>query len=211
MSWRALLTKDLRRELRSKESLQAGLLLVGLFFVLYLFLGATMTDRVATIALWTPLLYATVAMTGRGLASEADRGTLEWVRAAAPAGAIGLSRVLVDLLLSLLLAAATLLVIAAFAVPITAQLALVVLLGALGLSLAGGLAGALAVQVRAREVVAPLLLLPAAAPLLQAGVHATLDALGGTWDATPVLLMAGYDLIIAGVAWLLWPLLLEAD
>jgi hypothetical protein len=47
-----------------------------------------------------------------------------------------------------------------------------------------------------------------------AGIDATSTALaGGTGSSlsTPLLLMAGYDLLAAGVAWFLWPVVLEAD
>jgi len=213
MSLQALLWKDARRELRSKESLQTGLVLVGLFAVVYLFSGTSLEGRLAALALWIPLVFATAALTGRGLAAEADRGTLEWLRSLPVSPALhGVSRTLVDLVLAAGLTAATLLVLRyGFAVPVGAPLLLVAALGVWGLTVVGALTAGLAAQARSRELLLPILLVPAAAPLLQSGMAATLDALTGSIDRTPLLLMAGYDLVATGIAWLLWPFVLEAD
>ncbi len=214
MSLTAILWKDARREIRSKESLQAGLVLVGLFFILYLFaLSDLQDDRLATIAMWTPILYGTAALAGRGLASEVDRGTLALVQTAPVAAAMhGWSRTLINLVLTGVLAAFSLLLGAAgFLLPLSPGIWLTAGLGVIGLAIIGTLAGALASQARAREVLMPILLIPIAAPLLQSGVAATLDILGGGDGRAGLLLMAGYDIIAFGAAWFLWPFALEAD
>lgn len=213
MSLAALLAKDLRRELRSKESLQAGVVLVGLFFLLFLFTGGAFEGRLAAVALWSPLLYGAAALTGRGLASEQDRGTLDWLVSLPVARAAhGWSRTIVALLLLALLGALTLtLAVAGFGVPFSLELVLVLALAVIGLALVGSLSGGLAAQAKARDILAPILLIPVAAPLVQAGVAATLEAVSGTADATALLLMAGYDLVAFGACWLLWPFVLEAD
>ncbi len=209
-----MLWKDVRRELRGKESLQAGAVLVGLLFLLYLFaLTDLQTPRLAAIAIWTPILYGTAALSGRGMATEVQRGTLDLLRSApVPTAWHGWSRTLVNLVLTAILAAFTLLLGAVgFLLPLSPALWLVVALAAIGLSVAGSLAGALAAQARASEVLMPILLVPVAAPLVQAGVVATFAALAGEIDRPAVLLMAGYDIIIFGVAWLLWPFALDTD
>lgn len=214
----ALLWKDARRELRGKESIAAGLVLVLLFYVLDLFAFPTLAGqpRTAAAVLWTPLLYAAGALAGRAWAAEADRGTLELLRSApVPLLAHGLSRWLVNLAATLVLSALTLAVGAAlFAIPLTLALLAPIALGAVGLSLLASLAAALAAQARGRDVLLPILLVPLAAPLLQAGLAATMSALvGGTLaDArAPLLVMAGYDLIAFALALLLWPILLEGE
>lgn len=214
MSFAAVWWKDVRRELRSKESLQAGLVLVGLFFVLYLFAIADLADaRLAAVAVWTPILYATAALAARGMATEADRGTLALLQTAPVAAAVhGWSRTLVNLLLTLVLAAlAIVLGGIGFGMAMPPALWLVAALAAVGLAGVGTLVGALAAQARAREVLMPILLIPVAAPLVQAGVAATLDALSGSPERAPLLLMAGYDIIMLGAVTLLWPFALEAD
>ncbi len=214
MSLAAILWKDARREIRSKESLQAGLVLVGLFFVLYLFaLTDLQSPALGAVAMWTPILYGTAALAGRGLASEVDRGTLTLVQTAPVAAALhGWSRTLINLVLTGVLAAFSLLLGAAgFLLPLSPGIWLTALLGVIGLATVGTLAGALASQARAREVLMPILLIPIAAPLLQSGVAATLDIFSGGNGQAGLLLMAGYDLIAFGAAWFLWPFALESD
>lgn len=216
MSFLALVGKDLRREARGKESLLAGLLLVALAFLAALFADPARDDGTRAALLWTPLLFATVALLGRGFASEFDRGTIALLRAApVPLAWHGWSRTVVHLLVAALVAAATLACAAAlFAFDATARLAATLGLATLGLAVVGTLASAISAQARTREVLLPVLLVPVAAPLLQAGVRATVDALAGaSWGElqVPLLLMVGYDVAAAGVAWLLWPLVLEGD
>jgi ABC-type transport system involved in cytochrome c biogenesis permease component len=218
MSFSALLWKDARREWRSKEALQAGFVLVALFFVLDLFVFPTLVGqiRTATAILWTPLLYATAALVARGFASEADRGTIRLLQAApVPLAWHGWSRTLLHALLILGLAAGTLgLGAALFAIPVTLALLVPIALASIGLAIVGTLASALAAQARSRETLLPILLIPVAAPLLQAGVAATMSALAGASLAeqqVPLSLLAGYDLVALGVAWLLWPFVLEGE
>ena len=211
----ALLGKDLRREGRSRQALQAGAVLVALFLVLDLFAFPTLAGqaRAAAAALWAPSLYATAALCGRGLAAEADRGTLDLLRAApVPLGLHGLSRTLVDGGIALLLALGTALVAGPLlAIPLTPALLGVLALGAAGLAVLGSLAAGIAAQARSRETLLPILLVPAAAPLLHAGIEATARILAGEAARVPVLLMSGYLLLAAGAAFLLWPIVLEGD
>lgn len=216
MSLLALLHKDLRRELRARDGLLAGLVLVGLSFLVVLFAAPVHGPRTTAALLWGPLLFATVALLGRGFASEMDRGTITLLRAApVPLAWHGWSRTLVHALVAGLVAAASLALAAGlFSFTPTPPLVLTLGLAVVGLAVVGTLASALAAQARLREVLLPVLLIPVAAPLLQAGVQATVDALNGANLPdlqTPFLLMAGYDVAAIGVAWLLWPVVLEGD
>ncbi len=215
---RILLWKDARREWRSKEALQAGLALVALFFLLDLYAFPTLEGqpRATAVILWTPLLYATVALVARGFATEADRGTLDLLRTTpAPLAEHGWARTLLHFGLALLVAAVTLLLaVLLFAVDSSAALVLTMFLGCLGFAIVGTLASAISSQARSRELLLPILAVPVLAPLLQAGIHATLQALTGASVvelSAPLLLMLGYDLIAFGAAWFLWPIVLEAE
>lgn len=218
MSLRHLLWKDLRREVRSKEALQAGLVLVALFFVLDLFIYPDLSSdpRGTAVVLWTPILYASAAALGRGMASEADRGTLELLRSApVPLLYHGISRTLLHTLVLALLGGITLgLAALIWQVPLDAGLTITFALAIVGLALMGSLTAGLAAQAQAREVLLPILLVPVLIPLLLAGVRATLASLGGAelGDLRPAwLLMVGYDLLAAAAAWLLWPIVMEGD
>jgi heme exporter protein B len=218
VSFAALLWKDVRREARGKEGLQAALVLAALFLLLDLFAFRSLDaePRVAAAVVWTPLVFATAALVARGFAHEADRGTLVLLRSApVPLAWHGWSRTLVHLALVAVLAAGTLaLAVALFALPVGGALLAAVALAVPGLAIAGTLASALAAQARMRDALLPVLLVPVLAPLLQAGVEATRLALSGAGfaEARPaLLLLLAYDLVAAGVAALLWPSLLEAE
>jgi heme exporter protein B len=218
VSWTALLWKDVRREARGKEALQAGLVLLGLFLVLDLFAFPTLqgSPRAAAAALWTPLLYGGAALTGRGFAAEADRGTLDLLRSApVPLLWHGLSRAAVHALLTAglaLLGLGGVWLLFGIAAPLS--VIAVLLLASVGVAVAGTATSALAAQARGREVLLPILLVPVLAPLLQAGLRATIAALDGAALAdlqVPLLLMAGYDLVAAGAAMVVLPFALEGD
>lgn len=218
MSFAALLWKDARREARGKESVQAALVLAALFLLVDLFAFSSLADqpRMAAAVLWVPLVFAAAALVARGFAAEADKGTLALLRTApVPVAWHGWSRTVVHLALVGLIAGLTLgLAAALFAFQVSAVLAATIALAVPGIAVAGTLASALAAQARMRDALLPVLLVPVLAPLLQAGVEATRLALQGATfpEARPaLLLMAAYDLVAVGVAWLLWPVVLEGD
>lgn len=209
-----LLWKDIRIEARSKESLQAGLVLVGLFFVLYLFALSDLTSpRLATIAVWTPIVYSAAALSSRGLSTEFDRGTMEMLQAMPlPAAWHGWSRTIVNLALTGFLATFTLVLAnVGFGLSLSGSLWIIVALAVIGLALLGTLAGAMASQTHAPSILTPILLIPTAAPLLQAGVRGSISIFNGLDAQSAILLMAGYDLVMLGLAWFLWPFALESD
>jgi heme exporter protein B len=207
-----------RREARGKESLQTALVLAALFLLVDLFAFTSLVDepRMAAAVLWAPLVFAAAALVSRGFAGEADRGTLAWLRSApVPLAWHGWSRTLLHLGLVGALAAVTLALAAAlFAFAVSPVLAATMALAVVGIAVAGTLASALAAQARMRDALLPVLLVPVLAPLLQAGIEATRRALlGDTFaEARPaLLLMLAYDLVAVGVAWLLWPVVLDGE
>jgi heme exporter protein B len=218
VSFSALLWKDVRREARGKESVQAALVLVALFLLvdLYAFSSLAGQPRMAAAVLWVPLVFAAAALVSRGFAGEADKGTLALLRSApVPLAWHGWSRTLVHLALVALLAGVTLALAAGlFAFDVSGVLVAAIALAVPGIAVAGTLASALAAQARMRDALLPILLVPVLAPLLQAGVEATRLGLDGADWATArpaLLLMAAYDLVALGVAWLLWPVVLDGE
>lgn len=214
----AILWRDLRREARSKDAALAGGVLLALFLVLdiFAFHGRTPDADAAAAAIWAPLVFAAAALCGRSLAADHDRATLDLLRSL-PVSLVtlGASRTLVH---ALLLAALGLLsagaAAALFGVAVSGSLVAVLLLASLGIAVTGTLAGGIAAQARSREALLPVLLVPALAPLLNAGVSASLAALSGATLGglrTELLLMVAYDLVACGAAWLLWPFVLEGD
>ena len=215
--WRNLAALAFRRELRSRDGLAAGLALVGTFLLLSVLSVETLdgSPRLAALVLWAPILYGGIATVARGIEADHDRQTMPLLRALpCNLAAWGMARTAVAAVLVAALGACTLVAAdALFALEVGAPLAAVVGLAALGVATVGALAGGLAAQARGRSLLLPVLAVPVLAPLLQAGVGATLELAAGPGGDVKVhlLVMGAYDAAALAVAWLLWPVVLEGD
>jgi len=177
----AILRKDLRLELRTKESVPAMSLFTVTCFVLFHFgLDRDSLDgELAAGVLWVTLLLAAVIGVTRLFAAEREQGGID-----------GLLLAPVDRT-ALFLAKGTALFVFLLALELVAlpsfgllllgpdlrdalpELLLVLLLADLGLAAVGALTAALAAEARARELIVPLLLLPLLVPLLIAASQAS--------------------------------------
>jgi heme exporter protein B len=176
-----ILRKDLRLELRTKESVPAMTLFTLTVYVLFHFgLDRDSLDgELASGVLWVTLLLAAVIGVSRLFAAEREQGGID-----------GLLLAPVDRT-SLFLAKAAALFLFLVAVEVVAvpafgllllgpglggalpELLAVLVLGDLGIAAVGALVAALAAETRARELIAPLLLLPLLVPVLIACAQAT--------------------------------------
>jgi heme exporter protein CcmB len=196
-----ILAKDLRREARARDFAVATVVLALLMLLTFAFafdVAGEHVRRAAPGILWATLLFAGVLVAGRTFAAEEERGTLEGLLLApVDRGAIYLGKFLGMLVTMVALEALVLPAYGAFfGVPALAWGVLAsVATGTVGFAAAATLFGAIATHARAREVLLPLLLLPAAAPLVIAGVRATDVALGGPAVGAE---MPWLQLIVAG-------------
>ena len=176
-----ILRKDLRLELRTKESVPAMTLFTITVYVLFHFgLDRDSLDgELASGVLWVTLLLAAVIGVSRLFAAEREQGGID-----------GLLLAPVDRT-SLFLAKAAALFLFLVAVEVVAvpafgllllgpglggalpELLAILALGDLGIAAVGALVAALAAETRARELIAPLLLLPLLVPVLIACAQAT--------------------------------------
>jgi heme exporter protein B len=176
-----ILRKDLRLELRTKESVPAMTLFTLTVYVLFHFgLDRDSLDgELASGVLWVTLLLAAVIGVSRLFAAEREQGGID-----------GLLLAPVDRT-SLFLAKAAALFLFLVAVEVVAvpafgllllgpglggalpELLAILVLGDLGIAAVGALVAALAAETRARELIAPLLLLPLLVPVLIACAQAT--------------------------------------
>lgn len=214
-AWWRLAVKDLRLEARSREHLNT-LLVLSLAVVTVgelAFHDLPQREVVAAGILWVGFAFAASLGLARAFTAERDRGTLEsLLLLPIERGHLFLGKVVSQGLLLLILQALTFGLIAfLFNLPISLEmlgsLALVILLGSVGMVAAGVLMGAIAAETRGREVMGPVLLFPLLLPALIAGVHATSELLAGeplhhVWSQ--VILLSGYDVAFLAVAWLLF-------
>lgn len=178
---RAILRKDLRLELRTKETVPAMTLFTVTVFVLFHFgLDRNALDGdLASGVLWVTLLLASVIGVSRLFAAEREQGGIDGLLLA-PVDRTSLF-LAKGAALFLFLLAVEIVAVPAFGLLLLGpslggafpELILIVLLADLGIAAVGSLVAALAAETRARELIAPLLLLPLLLPVLIASAQAT--------------------------------------
>ncbi len=217
----ALIRKDLRLELRTRESVPAMVLFAVGTFVLFHFAldRPTVDGDLAAGVLWVTLLFAAVLGINRLFVAEREEGGFDgFLLAPVDRTAMFVAKAAV---LFAFLAALEIAAVAAFAIlllepspwPALPGLALVLVLADFGLAVVGTLVAALAVQTRARDLLTPLLAIPLSIPLVIGGARATsplLDAAGaGSIEGRWLLILALYDLVFGLLAYAIFDFLLE--
>jgi heme exporter protein B len=219
-AFRAILAKDLRTELRTLEAVPAMALFSATTFVLFRF-GLDREQLEGSLAagvLLATLLFAAILAVSRVFVAEREQGGFDVIRLA-PVDGASLFAAKVCVLLAYLVA------LEVVAVPVfavlfldgwtgLAPLAAVLALADLGLATVGALVSAIAVNSRARDLIAPLLLLPLLVPVMiaAAGAAEPLLAAGGPeyedfgqWTGV----LALYDLTFLAVGYAVYDFLLE--
>jgi heme exporter protein B len=195
----ALARKDLRLELRARDTLPAMVIFVVATLVVFHFaLPGGAGDDAAYGLLWVALVFTALLGLGRSWVPEGESGALDGlVLATADRSAIWLGKVLATLAF---LGAAEVVALPAFALffarldgPALAG----VVLASVGMCAVGSLVSAMAAAARGKEVLLPLLFLPLAIPLVVGGVGSSVSPEPGTYLAFLCL----YDAVFAILSW----------
>ena len=217
----SITAKDLRLELRSKEA--SSSMLVFSILVMFIFGFAFDPGRhdLAAMApgmLWVAFSFAGVLGLNRSFAVEKEQDCLHGLMLCPiDRSVIYAAKLLSNLILLLLVETITLfLFIFMFgleqALGVLPQLALIILLGTLGLGAVGTLFAALANNTRAREVLLPILLFSIVIPVILAAVQATDQVLAGRQGAAYsswLKILAAFDIIFVAVSWLIFEYVIE--
>ena len=212
--------KDILTERRSKESLNA--LVFFSLLLLFVFQFALGPERARVEAalpglLWLGFILAGLLAFGRTFLVERENDCWEGlVLTPGDKSAIYLGKLAGNVLLMAVVEAVLLVLFAVFFsldfTGVLPALSLVLALGTLGLAAVGTLFGAITAQLRARELLFPVLLLPAVVPVLLGSVSATQVVLSGQpfGDAAQWLnLLAAADLVYLVVGLLTFEFVLE--
>jgi len=212
-------SKELRVEFRSFELLTSTIVfaLIVVFVFSFAFNPSPADSRrFGAGFLWIALLFASSLMLQPSFTRERTNDTLAaLVLAPIDPFAIIAGKLLANFFFLVL---TELILLPAFSVlydvpllGVAGQLAGVMLLGTFGTATVGTVFAAIASQARMRELLLPLLLLPALVPLLIASTGATMGLLADSPElATSWLaVMACYDLVFFTAAWLFGGYLLE--
>ncbi len=214
----ALLRKDLRAELRTGETVPAMCLFAVTTLVIFRFAldRESVAGDLASGVLWVTVLFAAVLGVNRLFVAEREQGGFDGFLLAP----VDRTAMLIAKVLALLAFLVTVEVVAvpAFAVLLLEpapdpRLAVVLLLGDLGIAVVGTLTSALAVQTRARDLIVPIVALPLLIPLVIAGASASspLLAAGGA-ESVPLkwlAILGLYDLVFGLIAYAVFDFLLE--
>jgi heme exporter protein B len=195
----ALARKDLRLELRARDTLQAMLLFVVSTLVVFHFvLPSGSTELAAKGVLWVALLFTALLGLTRAFVPEREEGVLDGlVLATVDRSAIWFGKALA---LLAFLAVAEVVALPAFALffsGIGATTVAAVVLADIGICAVGTLLAGMAIAGRARELLLPLLFLPLAIPIVVGGVGASVADDPGRYLGFLTL----YDAIFALVCW----------
>lgn len=214
-----LLAKELRLEFRTRELLTTTVIFALVVVVLFSYAfepTAAESRRYGPGLLWIAFLFAGSLMLNPSFAREQSNDTLDALRMAPVSSfAILLGKMLANLIYMTL---AEIVLVPVFAVlynisfaGVIGRLALVLVLGTLGLVITGTVFSAVSAHARMRELLLPLLLLPILAPLLIAAVEATASLLADPpeVDTTWIAFLAGFDTVFLTASWLLCDYLVE--
>lgn len=215
----AIIRKDLRAELRTRELVNT----MGLFALLSIlvFSFALELDRIArqeavSGVLWVTVIFASVLGLNRSMALERDQGSLDaLLMAPISRTAIFAGKLLANFLFALVVGLVLLLLMTAlYNMPLLQPWILVVLLlGIIGFSTVGTLLATMTVQTRARESLLPIVLLPVVLPVLLAAVRASTAILNNApledWVSWPQILLV-IDAVYLVLCFLLFEYVIES-
>ncbi len=217
----AILRKDLRTELRTRQSVPAMSLLSTTTFVVFHF-GldrSSVEGELAAGVLWVTLLFAAMLGINRLFVAEQEEGGFDgFLLAPIDRSAMLLAKVVA---LLIYLVALELVALPAFALlllgpaPTQAlpELLAIIALADVGIAVVGTLVAALAVRARARELLVPLLALPLLLPVLIGAAEASaplfLDAGAEPVKAQWYLVLGLYDMVFALLAYAVFDFLVE--
>jgi heme exporter protein B len=195
----ALTRKDLRVELRARDTLPAMLLFVLSTLVVFHFaLPEGTGDNAAYGLLWVAIVFTALLGLQRAWIPEQEHGVLDGlVLAPCDRSAIWLGKTFATLAFLLAAQAVALPAFVLFFAPLDGVALAGVLLADLGICAVGSLLAAMAAATRARELLLPLLFLPLAIPLVVGGVGAAISSEPGQY----LVLLALYDGIFAVLSW----------
>lgn len=225
--YRALLAKDVRQELRTREMLTSMAVYSLLVLTVY---GAALSqvgDKVQVTSfagglLWALIVFTSLLGLNRSFSHETESGCLEGILLApVDRAVVFLAKATSNLLFLLTVEIAVvplffvMFLSGAQLAPTTPLVVLPLLVGTLGVAGVGTLLSTMAIDTRGKDVLLAILFIPVAFPLLYACVSATGVAFMGVEGTMGVfwrsLALAGvYDVVMIAAAWGLYEFVLDA-
>lgn len=212
----AILWKDIRYELRSRQTWIGMGLFAIIVLVIFNFAFDLRVDTMAAVApgaLWVAFVFASILGLGRTIAAEREKGSLDrLLLCPVDRKAIYLAKLLGNMLfIGVVELVALPIFVILFNLPLQAgPLLLIVALGTLGIAAVGTLFSAMAAATRARELLLPILIFPLLVPVVIGSVRATSDLIAPVANDPPWLgLIVAFDVIFLSVSMLTFEFVVE--
>lgn len=214
----AVIWKDWKIELRTKDALSASFVFCLLVLVIFNFTLDLNTDQAKTFGasfFWIAFAFGGVLSLNRSFALEKEEScTRALMLAPVDRGGLYAGKFLANVMFMIIV---QLLILPLFAVMFNVEvlssvplLLLIFLLGSIGFSSVGTLFSAVAANTRMRELMLPALLFPVSLPLLIAAVEATAYALGdGDGAAVWFKLMIVFDVVFVTLSFMVFEYVIE--
>lgn len=203
----AIVWKDLRCELRTKQTWSSMGLFALLVLVVFNFAFDLRVDNIAAVApgaLWIAFVFASVLGLGRTVAAERGQGSMDrLLLCPVDRKALYTAKLLGNVLFIGAVEAVAVPVFAlVYNVPVlVGGIVPVVALGTLGVAAVGTLFATVAANTRAREVLLPVLIFPLLVPIVIAAVRATTALIAPITGDPPWLgLIAAFDVIFLSIS-----------
>ncbi len=218
---RWIVWKDFVTELRSRETISSMVffaLIVILIFSFSFSMDHQAAREVIAGIMWVAFAFTGIIGLGKSFSTELQNDCLEALQMVPEAkGAIYLGKVTANFafmfVVEILLFPMFVILFNLEVVEEISLLLLVFFLATVGLSAIGTLFSALTVQIRAREVMLPILLLPLVVPVMIAAVEATKGALNGDPPAMYeqwLELLAVYDVVFTVVSFWMFEFVMDS-
>ena len=225
--YRALLLKDLRQEVRTREMLTSMVVYALLVLTIYGAALAQVGDRVEVVSfagglLWALIIFTSLLGLNRSFSHETESGCLEGILLApVDRAVVFLAKATSNLIF---LASVELITVPLFFLfflsgaelaSTTPMMLLPLVVGTIGVAGVGTLLSTMTIDTRGRDVLLAILFIPVVFPLLYACVSATSVALMGVEGTfgtfwTSLALAGAYDVIMIAAAWGLYEFVVDA-
>lgn len=225
--YKALLAKDVRQELRTREMLTSMVVYALLVLTVYGAALAQVGDKLQVVSfagglLWALIVFTSLLGLNRSFGHETESGCLEGILLApVDRATVFLAKATSNLLFLLAVEAITvplffiMFLSGAELAATTPYIALPLIIGTVGVAGVGTLLSTMTIDTRGKDVLLAILFIPVAFPLLYACVSATSIAFMGVegtfvhfWTSCGIA--AAYDVIMIAAAWGLYGFVLDS-
>ena len=211
----SIVSKDIVTELRGKEIVPSILffgLLITIIFNFSFNIGINRSNDVWAGMLWVAFIFSGTLGLNRSFSIEKEKDSLYGLMLSPiDRGGIYIGKLICNIIFMIIM---EIVIIPIFSIlfnlrilNILPELSIIILLGTIGFLSVGTLFAAMAVNMRTREIMLPIILFPIILPIIIAAVKSTSEVMNGEKLSSVFLwlkLMVTFDIIFIGVSFLLF-------